>query len=339
MRNDSPKEEIPRQWFHDVKARIAAFAREGHAPTPHEAPEDIPSPEAPAALLLTLARLWNSDRARLQIRDLGAQGSNSPESFAALADQYDIEAIYENRTTAKLREADLPAIVLTGDGGARLLIAHNGNQFLARSTLRTYDIAGETLAAEEKRALFRLRSLRIEDASTGVEHALDGADDPLLGVIEEIVTRRRPLLIQLLVAAGFSNLMLLALPIYTGIVFDRVIPHSAFDTLWAVSIGVMLALMADLAMRFVRIRLQDALAAVTSAAMQATLVRRLVEVRMSVSWFAPPSIVASPPLTVTRSSPAPPRMIQPRPRYRRAHCRSQIRRNPCRSPDPRRRRL
>ena len=93
-------------------------------------------------------------------------------------------------------------------------------------------------------------------------------------------TKQRKLLTQLLVAAGFSNLMLLSLPVYTGLVFDRVIPHSAFDTLWAVSIGVFIALMADLSVRWVRLKLQDALASTASASLQASIVRRLTEVKM-----------------------------------------------------------
>ena len=89
------------------------------------------------------------------------------------------------------------------------------------------------------------------------------------------------MLVQLLVAAAFSNLMLLALPVYSGLIFDRVIPHSAFDTLWAISIGVMLALSADIAVRWVRLKIQDSLASSASAAIQASAMRKLLEAKMT----------------------------------------------------------
>ena len=87
-------------------------------------------------------------------------------------------------------------------------------------------------------------------------------------------------MVQLLIAAAFSNMMLLALPIYTGLIFDRVIPHSAFDTLWAISIGVTMALLADIAVRWARLKIQDALASAASSAIQASVMRKLLEAKM-----------------------------------------------------------
>jgi ATP-binding cassette subfamily C protein LapB len=96
-----------------------------------------------------------------------------------------------------------------------------------------------------------------------------------------MTARHRKMVIQLLVAAAFSNLMLLALPVYSGLIFDRVIPHSAFDTLWAISIGVTLALLADVAVRWVRLKIQDSLASSVSAAIQASILRKLLEAKMT----------------------------------------------------------
>ena len=83
-----------------------------------------------------------------------------------------------------------------------------------------------------------------------------------------MTARYRTMLVQLLIVAAFSNMMLLALPIYSGLIFDRVIPHSAFDTLWAISIGVAIALFADIAVRWVRLKIQDSLATAASSAIR-----------------------------------------------------------------------
>lgn len=74
--------------------------------------------------------------------------------------------------------------------------------------------------------------------------------------------KRRPWTLAQLVLAGLvSNSLLVLLPIFTMAVYDRVIPHLAFDTLWALSIGMGFALAADLALRHVKLRLIDPLAA------------------------------------------------------------------------------
>ena len=117
-------------------------------------------------------------------------------------------------------------------------------------------------------------------AETVVEPASSETSDPIRGILEFMTSRHRKMLVELLVAAAFSNLMLLALPVYSGLVFDRVIPHSAFDTLWAISIGVTLALLADLAVRWVRMKIQDALASAASAAIQGSVIRRLLQAKM-----------------------------------------------------------
>ena len=111
--------------------------------------------------------------------------------------------------------------------------------------------------------LFFLRPL----ASSGYEDDPSDtvADTPVDSIVRFLATemlKRRPWALGQLALAGFvSNSLLVLLPIFTMAVYDRVIPHLAFDTLWALSIGMALALAADLALRHVKLRLIDSLAA------------------------------------------------------------------------------
>jgi ATP-binding cassette, subfamily C, bacterial LapB len=41
----------------------------------------------------------------------------------------------------------------------------------------------------------------------------------------------------------FTNVLLMALPIFTRVIYDRVIPHFAVDTLWVISFGMMLVIL------------------------------------------------------------------------------------------------
>ena len=63
--------------------------------------------------------------------------------------------------------------------------------------------------------------------------------------------------IQILLTAFFVNLLGLAVPLFTMNVYDRVIPNMSFPTLWALAIGVMLALVMDAVLRQLRAVLLD----------------------------------------------------------------------------------
>ena len=62
---------------------------------------------------------------------------------------------------------------------------------------------------------------------------------------------------QVVVAAFLINVLGLALPLFIRNVYDRVIPNLAIPTLWALAAGVVLALLVELLLRFLRSNLVD----------------------------------------------------------------------------------
>ncbi|MCZ8182512.1 MAG: ATP-binding cassette domain-containing protein [Beijerinckiaceae bacterium] len=75
------------------------------------------------------------------------------------------------------------------------------------------------------------------------------------------------------------NLLGMALPLFSMAVFDRVIPHGANETLWALSIGAILALGLETVLRHARLKLGDAIGHEASHVLQARFVRRLLFAR------------------------------------------------------------
>ncbi len=75
------------------------------------------------------------------------------------------------------------------------------------------------------------------------------------------------------------NLLGMALPLFSMAVFDRVIPHGANETLWALSIGAVLALTLETFLRHGRLKLADAIGHESSHVLQARFVRRLLFAR------------------------------------------------------------
>jgi ATP-binding cassette, subfamily C, bacterial LapB len=245
----------------------------------------LPPPDLLARLLTEIASVWQRQRGEpARPGTTAIQGIDSPETLVSFAATNGIDVVFENRLVASLTAQDLPAVMLTHDGMGRMLLARRGRIFTAQHGGESYSIDKDALAAEEAGTLFLVRPRGIVPSHNIAEIVSDLASpessDPARGILDFMTSRHRRMLIELLIAAAFSNLMLLALPVYSGLIFDRVIPHSAFDTLWAISIGVTLALFADLAVRWVRLKIQDALASSASAAIQASVIRKLLQSKM-----------------------------------------------------------
>ena len=94
-----------------------------------------------------------------------------------------------------------------------------------------------------------------------------------------------------LFASFFVNLLALVLPIFTMNVYDRVVPNTAFETLWVLTIGVLVALIADLGLRIAR-RLLSGLCrrridiSLSASILEKTLGMRLEHKPASVGSFA-----------------------------------------------------
>lgn len=256
----------------------------------------LPPPDVLARLIADIAAVWRQHKGERAQRPAAAQEINSPEALVSFAAVNDVDVVFENRSVASLTSDDLPAVMLTRDARGRMLLARHGRSFVAHHAGRSYLIDKDALAAEEAGTLFLVRPRgtvpadNLAELVSGV--AADDAVDPVRGILGFMTTRHRKLVIQLMVAAAFSNMMLLALPVFSGLVFDRVIPHSAFDTLWAISTGVTLALLADIAVRWVRLKIQDSLSSSASAAIQASVLRKLLEAKMTEAPRAAGAIAA-----------------------------------------------
>jgi ATP-binding cassette subfamily C protein LapB len=91
----------------------------------------------------------------------------------------------------------------------------------------------------------------------------------------------RPFFVRLLTAAFLSNLLLVVLPLFITIVYDRVVPHGAFETLTALTLGVVLALLIDVGLRASRVNMQEAIGVKLGLNLQSALYRKLVSVPLA----------------------------------------------------------
>ncbi|MFZ2650912.1 MAG: type I secretion system permease/ATPase, partial [Burkholderiaceae bacterium] len=83
-----------------------------------------------------------------------------------------------------------------------------------------------------------------------------------------------------LLAALMSNVLMLVIGLVTAVVFDKVIPHQAFVTLWALASGALLALLFDLMARQLRSHLIDTAGRKADLIIGSLLFRQTLGVRM-----------------------------------------------------------
>lgn len=81
-------------------------------------------------------------------------------------------------------------------------------------------------------------------------------------------------------AALLINLFALAFPMFSMNVYDRVVPNNAVETLWALAIGVVLVIGADLFMRLMRSHFVDEASARIDVKISATLMERVLGMRL-----------------------------------------------------------
>lgn len=113
---------------------------------------------------------------------------------------------------------------------------------------------------------------------------LPGDDKPLLqpGGHWLFGTLRRfaPYYRSALLAALLSNVLMLVSGLVTSVIYDKVIPHQAFVTLWTLAVGAGLALVFDLFARQLRSHLIDLAGRKTDLIIGAKLFRQTLGVRM-----------------------------------------------------------
>ncbi len=81
-------------------------------------------------------------------------------------------------------------------------------------------------------------------------------------------------------AALLINVFALVTPLFSMNVYDRVVPNNAVETLWALSVGVLLVIAADLFMRMLRSHFVDEASARIDVRISATLMEKVLGMRL-----------------------------------------------------------
>jgi ATP-binding cassette, subfamily C, bacterial LapB len=179
----------------------------------------------------------------------------------------------------KIDVATLPAVLVlrgndacvllgwTAEGDARVLMPETGQGavVMARKDLaRRY--SGVVLYV---RPHFRFDERTPEVRATAKGHWFWSAIASQRGVYRDVLW-----------AAFLINLFALAFPIFTMNVYDRVVPNHAVETLWVLSIGLLLVLLADFYLRKLRSHFVDEASARIDVQLSSVLMERVLGMRL-----------------------------------------------------------
>ncbi|MGL4439907.1 MAG: ABC transporter transmembrane domain-containing protein, partial [Bosea sp. (in: a-proteobacteria)] len=241
--------------------------------------------------LAILAELWNlvprGHAATLRAGGNSTQGLG-PASIQREAERLGLAVSFRQAKATGLTSADMPCIVLIKDGGSRLLMSSHKTGFTVQHGDSQHDMSAPELAAIASGTILTVRPATAgqarsdTDASSPVATELMSpakAATALVATISAALRSQRSLLVQLIVASVIINLFSMLLPLFSMAVFDRVIPHAAMETLWALALGIGVALILEFALRQARLRLFDATTQSIAQDLQGRVMGRLLGAR------------------------------------------------------------
>lgn len=122
-----------------------------------------------------------------------------------------------------------------------------------------------------------LSPLPAELAHSGRAMVLEVAPPPAFALeVKSFLRRHRRHLLPVMAGGVVTNLLALALPLFGSFIYDKVLGNGVSETLWAMALGVLLALMLDVVVRVLRVLLIERVAVVTEGDIDRALFANLL---------------------------------------------------------------
>ena len=208
-----------------------------------------------------------------------SKGEHLVGAFSRLFDETGHMAVHQ-AGVAEIDAHTLPCVLVLQDGtGIALLARDPDGKFRAATASGEQVFSQEQLQSWASGRIVVLAGRRAaRTSSRAVEPVAE--DGPVIRQIAKATLASR-LLPQLIVAAALSNVFVFVLPLYSMAIYDRIVPHRAIETLWALTGGIAIVFMVDLFCRSMRNKIQEAIGIATSLRLQQILYGRLIEAELA----------------------------------------------------------
>lgn len=204
----------------------------------------------------------------------------TPSLLARAARRARLSSQLVRKDLQRLNDALLPAIVLLHDERACVLLDFSADRSSARVVYPELGDAPVTVALADLApdytgvAVYLRPTLRFDARTPGVRTGRHGH------WFWSVIAESYPLYRDVLLAALLANLFALGMPLFVMNVYDRVVPNQAVDTLWVLSVGLLLMLVSDLVLRTLRGRFIDLASSRSDVKLSAFIMERVLGMRM-----------------------------------------------------------
>lgn len=210
------------------------------------------------------------------------KGQIPAKAYPEIAERHGMTATWCKTSLRKLPNFSLPAVLPCKDGRAIVCIRAERND----DSENIWVLSPETGLQEQ-----RISVADLEDVSTGnillvQRKATESKNilDPVRGKsyiwFWNTLWRFKGYYAESMVATVVANVLTLSTVFFTMNVYDRVVPTQAYASLWTLAIGTMLAIILEFAMRWVKARLVDIGGKKADLAINATLLREIMSIRL-----------------------------------------------------------
>ncbi len=208
------------------------------------------------------------------------EGLLTPALLRRAAARAGLASRISRRPLDAIRKELLPVILLLNDNNSCILLGINKDRTQARVVFSEAGQGATEIGLEQLGSLytgycifvrprFRFDTRAPEIRPVVHRHWFWGA-----------LWNNAPLYKDVLIAAFLINLIAIVIPLFTLIIYDRVVPNHAFETLWTLSLGVILVIVADFGLRMVRGYILDVAGKRVDIDLSALIMERVLGMKM-----------------------------------------------------------
>ncbi|MCP4342201.1 MAG: type I secretion system permease/ATPase [Desulfobulbaceae bacterium] len=209
--------------------------------------------------------------------------NSSKSNFSRAAGRAGFDSNLQKRPLASIPAVVLPVILLLKNDNACVLTEISFEEGRAIVIIPTIDdkpmeISIDKLEEEYLGYVFFLKKRYEGFGQENLinESKLEGNKNWFFGTLYKF----KDIYIRVIIATLFINIFVIAGPLFTMNVYDRVIPHNAIDTLWVLAIGIGLIYSFDLILKFLRTVLLERAAKKSDIILSSMLFQHAMNIKM-----------------------------------------------------------
>lgn len=207
-------------------------------------------------------------------------GLLTPDLFPRAAEKAGLSARLLRRDLDEIDDLVLPCVLLLRDRRAVVLLRRDGDE---RFEILLPETAGGAVALDRRELLERYTGYAFF-AKPSVQFARRDAEtavEPERHWFWSTILRQWPVYAEVIVAAVIINCFAIATSLFAMNVYDRVIPNNALDTLWVLTVGVLIVIFFDFLLKVLRGYFVDAAGKVADIHLASKIFHHVMGIRMS----------------------------------------------------------